>query len=70
MPLPAGALRAAAGPGFARAVAVFSFTVALSTQPVRCVRQHRPPLRYRGLLMRSWAGVVLPSGWLCRCSAR
>lgn len=45
------ALRAAAVPGFARAVAVFSFAVALSTQPVRRVLQRRPPLRYCGLLM-------------------
>ncbi|XP_009637201.2 ADP-ribose pyrophosphatase, mitochondrial-like, partial [Egretta garzetta] len=44
MLLLADALRAAAVPSFARAVAVFSFAVALSTQPVRCVLQRRPPL--------------------------
>ncbi|XP_054680525.1 ADP-ribose pyrophosphatase, mitochondrial isoform X2 [Grus americana] len=44
MLLLAGALRAVTVPGFSRAVAVFSFTVALSAQPVPGVLQHRPPL--------------------------
>ncbi|KAM6402114.1 ADP-ribose pyrophosphatase, mitochondrial isoform 3-T3 [Pluvialis apricaria] len=39
-----GALRAAAVPGLAQAVAVFSFTVALSSQPARCALQRHPSL--------------------------
>lgn len=46
-----GGLRAVAVPGLAQAVAVFSFAVALSSQPARCVLQRHPSLRYRGLLM-------------------
>lgn len=49
MLLLAGAPYAVAAHGLARAVAVFSFTVALSAQPARCALQRHPSLRYRGL---------------------
>ncbi|XP_074946472.1 ADP-ribose pyrophosphatase, mitochondrial isoform X2 [Phalacrocorax aristotelis] len=44
MPLLAGALRAAAVPGFGRALAAFNFSLALSAQAAWCVVPRRPPL--------------------------
>lgn len=60
MLLPAGALRAATVPGVSRAVAVFTFAVALSAPPAWCVLQRRPPLRYRGLVKLSSNQAVAP----------